>query len=50
MNRIHHSRFAPHTGTARFPPDPLHEITGLLWSSLLGATFWIVVLALALSR
>ena len=50
MNRTHHSRFAPHNGPARAPLDPLHEVTGLLWSSLLGGTFWILVIALVLSH
>jgi hypothetical protein len=50
MNQIYRLRNAQMSCPARVQHDPLDTFTGLLWSSLLGGTFWLVVIALALNR
>ncbi|MEQ1516284.1 MAG: hypothetical protein ABL931_07330 [Usitatibacteraceae bacterium] len=50
MNRTHPLRLSRQIGPVRMPRDPLDEVTGLVWSSVLGGAFWVMVIALALSH
>jgi hypothetical protein len=50
MSRIYQLHHPHVVRQAHQKDDSLNAFEGLLWSSLLGGTFWLIVIALALSR
>ena len=50
MNHTYSSNDAQYGGSETTGRDPLHATTGLVWGTLLGSAFWLMVLMLVLAR
>ena len=50
MNHTYSSNETPFCRTELTDRDPLHATTGLVWGTLLGSAFWLMVLMLVFAR
>ena len=50
MNHTYSSNEAAFSGSEPAGPDPLHATTGLVWGTVLGSVFWLIVLTLVFTR
>ena len=49
MNTTYRSHEVPQPGPKDLGQDPLYALTGLMWGSLIGGAFWLMVFVLVIT-